>query len=82
MLAYGEAMNANFEVAGNRLQPSLERGRWRQHFVRAIASAAALATVAAGALTLAPVANAATTITFQPSGGTVGFGIPLKAAVA
>jgi len=82
LLAYGEAMNANFEVAGNRLQPSLQRGRWRHHFVRAVASAAAVATVAAGALTLAPAANAATTITFQPSGGTVGFGIPLKAAVA
>ncbi len=50
--------------------------------MRSIAGVAALATIATGAITLAPAATAATSITFQPSGGTVGFGIPLKASVA
>lgn len=50
--------------------------------MRAIAGAAAVATMATGLVAIAPAANAATTITFQPSGGTVGFGIPLKAAVS
>ena len=43
---------------------------------------ASVVTIATAAFALAPSANAATSITFQPSGGTVGFGVPLKAAVA
>ncbi|MDO8732260.1 MAG: Ig-like domain repeat protein [Actinomycetota bacterium] len=75
-------MNAHTHAASFREEPSSRRGLWKRRFVRAVAGAAAIATVAAGAVTLAPGAIAATTITFQPNGGTVGFGIPLKASVA
>jgi len=56
--------------------------RLRRRVVRSLASLTSIAVIATGAVAIAPAAEAATTITFQPSGGTVGFGIPLKAAVA
>ncbi|MDP2013851.1 MAG: Ig-like domain repeat protein [Actinomycetota bacterium] len=75
-------MNALLDADRQPHNSSAANGTLRTRVVRAVAGAVAVATIATGAVTLAPAASAATTITFQPSGGTVGFGIPLKASVA
>jgi len=79
-LAYGEAMNDNFPIAPIEIVTA--RSTLRRRAMQSVAGIVSIATIAAGAIALAPAASAATTITFQPPGGTVGFGIPLKAAVA
>ena len=82
LLAYGVEMNTDLE-AGKQERPVIaRRSPWRERAVRAVVAMASVATIASGAVALAPDADAAVSITFQPSGGTVGFGIPLKAAVA
>ncbi len=79
---YGEAMNTHRDREPGQQRPSMRIRAWRRRAAHSIAGIAAVATIASGGIALAPSATAATAITFQPSGGTVGFGIPLKASVA
>jgi hypothetical protein len=75
-------MKANSSRHIHLFSSKLTRVTFKHQAVALISGFASIATIAAGSLALAPSATAAAAITFQPTGGTVGVVIPLKATVA